>query len=141
MSNIRTVMMFPGGSIVSVLKGERKDFPSYSDLITYLTNNDEIPQQLGTANTLPTSDDINKLFDFDETLYSQGLVAAANQNADNEGSERPDIVHTGETSPGVIETISDALDDYLPTSLAGMNPVILGGLALGALMMFKKKRG
>ena len=139
--NARTLIQFPNQQVITIANGDRQDFATLGDALNYISDHGETVQQIGTMNqSLPNDYIVSVMRQFDHLLYTQGYQVALDyltnewNNAHPEAPLDKSIVYMQEpvdSGPSVVTS---------PLDLAGMNPLLVGGLVIGVLyLMFKGK--
>lgn len=144
MSNIRTIMVFPSGNVLSMREGNRMDFPTLDEALTYMNSNQEAVQQIGIENSVMVdSNALDLITQFDHIINTSGLQAGFDFLTNHWNAQAP---ADQQLAPSVIYNAPNPGADVPVTStgtvldLAGMNPVLVGGLIVGALYFLYKRK-
>lgn len=144
----RTLIQFPSGQVITMANGDRQDFSTLDQALAYMDAHGETVQQIGSMDQ-PNANDyiVSVMTQFDHLLYTVSRQAAADyitnewNNAHPEAPLEKTVYAT--VSAGPVGNVDINTGAVMPTGsldLAGMNPVLVGGLVIGVLyLMFKGK--
>jgi hypothetical protein len=145
--NARTLIQFPSGQVITIANGDRQDFPSLGEALAYMDSHGETVQQIGSMDQ-PNANDyiVSVMNQFDHLLYTTGRQAAADYLTNEWNNAHPEVplprtvydsISAGPVGNFDIDTGAVVTS---PLDLAGMNPLLVGGLVIGVLyLMFKGK--
>lgn len=146
--NVRTFVMYLNGTVYSIKNGVFRSFNNTAEFFQFVADNSESVQQLGDhGHNVPMQEDVDFITGFDHVLYTQGWQPAFDFMTAFEAQHYADIA-----VPPVVVGYEPPVQNTnnpggplppvpAPVNLAGLSPLMMVGIAVGAYFMLKKGGG